>query len=89
MSTTDKLAGAIIKKPTASVAAKRMTSKNPIINMLLDPKFKRQMAMALPKSLTADRLTRIVMTEFRKHRHSCDAIRNHFSAQLCNAPLWA
>lgn len=66
MSTTDKLAGAIIKKPAASVAAKRMTSKNPIINMLLDPKFKRQMAMALPKSLTADRLTRIVMTEFRK-----------------------
>lgn len=66
MSTTDKLAGAIIKKPTASVASKRMTSKTPIINMLLDPKFKRQMAMALPKSLTADRLTRIVMTEFRK-----------------------
>lgn len=66
MSTTDKLAGAIIKKPAASVAAKRMTSKNPVINMLLDPKFKKQMAMALPKSLTADRLTRIVMTEFRK-----------------------
>lgn len=66
MSTTDKLAGAIIKKPAASVAAKRMTSKNPIINMLLNPKFKRQMAMALPKSLTADRLTRVVMTEFRK-----------------------
>lgn len=67
MSTTDKLAGAIIKKPAASVAAKRMTSKNPIINMLLNPKFKNQMAMALPKTLTADRLTRIVMTEFRKN----------------------
>lgn len=69
MSTTDKLRGAIApaaQQAPAAAPQKRMTSKNPIINMLLDPKFKRQMAMALPKSLTADRLTRIVMTEFRK-----------------------
>lgn len=69
MSTTDKLRGAIApaaQQAPAAAPQKRMTSKNPIINMLLSPAFKNQMAMALPKTLTADRLTRIVMTEFRK-----------------------
>ena len=68
MSTTDKLRGAIAPagQQTAAAPQKRMTSKNPIINMLLSPAFKAQMALALPKALTADRLTRIVLTEFRK-----------------------
>ena len=69
MSTTDKLRGAIApaaQQAPAAAPQKRMTSKNPIITMLLSPAFKNQMAMALPKTLTADRLTRIVRTEFRK-----------------------
>lgn len=65
MSTTDKLAGALAPK-TQAAPAPRMRSRNPIVDMLLSPKFKAQMAMALPKTLTADRLTRIVLTEFRK-----------------------
>jgi recombination protein RecT len=69
MSTTDKLRGAIApaaQQAPAAAPQKRMTSKNPVINMILSPAFKNQMAMALPKTLTADRLTRIVLTEFRK-----------------------
>ncbi len=37
-----------------------------LLNIVCSDKFKQQMAMALPKSLTADRLARIVMTECRK-----------------------
>lgn len=67
MSTTDALRGAIAPaQQQAPATPKRMTSKNPIINTLLSPAFKTQMSMALPKSLTADRLTRIVLTEVRK-----------------------
>lgn len=50
---------------TPAKAPARVASKNPIINMLVSDNFKRQMSLALPKSLTADRLTRIVLTEFR------------------------
>lgn len=69
MSTTDKLRGAIApaaQQTAAAVPKKSTTSNGPIINRLLSPAFKKQMAMALPKSLTADRLARIVLTEIRK-----------------------
>ena len=66
MNTTDKLATALGQAPAPVKAPARVASKNPIINMLVSDRFKKQMALALPKSLTADRLTRIVLTEFRK-----------------------
>lgn len=66
MNTTDKLATALGQAPAPVKATARVASKNPIINMLVSDSFKKQMALALPKSLTADRLTRIVLTEFRK-----------------------
>lgn len=53
------------KVPAASVT-KVMHSKNPVVDMLVSPKFKAQMQLALPKTLTAERLTRIFLTEFRK-----------------------
>lgn len=67
MSTTDKLANAIVKKPaSAAPAAKRAAVKEPVVAMLLSPQFKAQLQTALPKTLTADRMARIVLTEFRK-----------------------
>lgn len=66
MSTTDKLAGAIVKKPAAAAPAAERAPGNPIVSMLLSPQFKAQMQTALPKTLTADRMARIVLTEFRK-----------------------
>ena len=65
MSTTDKLAGAIVKKPAAAAPAAERAPGNPIVSMLLSPQFKAQMQTALPKTLTADRMARIVLTEFR------------------------
>lgn len=50
------------------------TKPKTILGLLSDPKIKHQMAIALPKSLTADRLARIVMTEIRKNPklETCD-----------------
>lgn len=64
MSTTDKLAGAIVKKQTTTPAQRKPAE--PVVAKLLSPAFKRQMQTALPKTLTADRMARIVLTEFRK-----------------------
>lgn len=59
---------------TTAKTPARVASKDPVINMLVSDSFKKQMSLALPKSLTADRLTRIVLTEFRKTPKllSCD-----------------
>ena len=37
-----------------------------LAGLLADPKIKAQMALALPKHMTADRLARIATTEIRK-----------------------
>lgn len=59
--------------PAPSVPVQTSEAKVPaqkkeptLLNIVNSPKFKQQMALALPKSLTADRLCRIVMTECRK-----------------------
>ena len=88
MSTTDKLKGALAPTARATSPSKRMTSKDPIINRLLSPEFRRQMALALPKTLTADRLMRIVVTECRKNQAllRCDE-QSFFGAVLQCAAL--
>ena len=70
MSTTDQLkqqiapATAAAQKQTAVVqAAKQPTT---LLGVVRSPSFQKQMALAMPKSMTPDRLTRIVMTECRK-----------------------
>lgn len=70
MSTTDQLkqqiapATAAAQQQTAVVqAAKQPTT---LLGMVRSPAFQKQMALAMPKSMTPDRLTRIVMTECRK-----------------------
>lgn len=52
---------------TAKAPAPAVEKKAPtLLNIVNSDRFKKQMALALPKSLTADRLARIVMTECRK-----------------------
>ena len=70
MSTTDQLkqqiapSTAAAQQQTAVVqAAKQPTT---LIGVVRSPAFQKQMALAMPKSMTPDRLTRIVMTECRK-----------------------
>lgn len=71
MSTTEKTMNALgmqqevaeQQKQTAVTAAKNPGS---LLAIVQSAGFKKQMALALPKCLTADRLTRIVTTECRK-----------------------
>jgi len=61
MSTNDKLKTAIVEKPNAGMTA----SNQPTILKYLET-YKSQIAAALPKHLTPDRMVRIVTTEVRK-----------------------
>lgn len=66
MSTTDALKQAVapaVARERAVEAAKKPTT---MLGIVRSKEFQSQMAMALPKTMTAERLTRIVMTECRK-----------------------
>lgn len=66
MSTTDVLKSQVA--PAAAQTAVVQAAKNPttLLGMIRQPNFQKQMALAMPKSMTPDRLTRIVMAECRK-----------------------
>lgn len=68
MSTTDVLKNKMgIKNANAGAVATKADRPKTVLDVVLGHGFQNQMKMALPKNLTADRLTRIVMTEFRKN----------------------
>lgn len=50
-----------------AAAAKAAKSKYPLINALRSDAFKKELALALPKTLTADRMARVLLTECRKN----------------------
>lgn len=62
MSTTDALKAQL----TPATAPAQQLKANSLIDVVRSKGFQTQMALALPKSMTAERLTRIVMTECRK-----------------------
>lgn len=62
MTNSEKLKAAAGKTPVAKTDIKNAT----IASLMADPKIKAQMALALPKHLTADRLARIATTEMRR-----------------------
>lgn len=66
MSTTDILKSQVA--PAAAQTAVAQSTKQPttLLGMVRSPAFQKQMALAMPKNMTPDRLTRIVMTECRK-----------------------
>lgn len=49
-----------------NVATQPATEHKTLAHLLTDPKIKQQIALALPKHMTADRLARIALTEIRK-----------------------
>jgi recombination protein RecT len=55
---------AVTGNNTAPAAPAR---NNTIAGLLVDPKIKQQIALALPKHMTADRLARIALTEVRRN----------------------
>ena len=67
MSTTDVLKNKMgVKSQKGAVATKADRPKT-VMDVVLGHGFQNQMRLALPKNLTVERLTRIVMTEFRKN----------------------
>lgn len=54
-----------VGKPVQTAPAQKTPMDN-VISAITSEGFKKQMALALPKTLTAERMTRIVLTEIRK-----------------------
>lgn len=65
MSTTDVLKSQVAPAAAQTTVVQQVKAAT-VIDVVRSKKFQAQMALALPKSMTADRLTRIVMTECRK-----------------------
>jgi recombination protein RecT len=66
MSSTTTLLKKVAPEKARAAAVAETSKPNTLVSLLRSPKVQAQMAMALPKSLTADRLTRIIITECRK-----------------------
>lgn len=67
MSTTDQLA-AVVNPTTTAPVAKPKTKAPIIVQQVLSDQFKKQLALAVPKHLNADRVARIAATEVRKNK---------------------
>ena len=67
MSTTDQLA-AVVNPTTTAPVAKPKTKAQIIVQQVLSDQFKKQLALAVPKHLNADRMARIAATEVRKNK---------------------
>lgn len=66
MSTADQLAAVVT--PTTAPVAKPKTKAPIIVQQVLSDQFKKQLALAVPKHLNADRMARIAATEVRKNK---------------------
>lgn len=66
MSTTDALKQAVAPAVARERAVEAVKKPTTMLGIVRSKEFQSQMAMALPKTMTAERLTRIVMTECRK-----------------------
>ena len=67
MSTTEQLKRTVAPTKARAAATAATTAKTgTMLDIVRSKSFQAQMALALPKSMTAERLTRIVMTECRK-----------------------
>lgn len=67
MSTTDQLA-AVVNPTTTAPVAKPKTKAPIIVQQVLSDQFKKQLALAVPKHLNAERMARIAATEVRKNK---------------------
>ncbi|MFY1029117.1 recombination protein RecT [Pseudomonas asiatica] len=60
------MSSSALKAAATGQVAQQSAAPKSIAGLLADPKVKSQMALALPKHMTADRLARIATTEIRK-----------------------
>ncbi|APV33285.1 hypothetical protein A6P37_25900 [Klebsiella pneumoniae] len=69
---------------TGNQVAQHSDKPTTLAGLLADPKIKAQMALALPKHMTADRLARIATTEIRKVPKLAACDQASFLGQLCS-----
>lgn len=67
MSTSDQLAAVVGTNKQSQTPAAPKKPVPALVRTVLSPGFKKQLATALPKHLTADRMARIALTEIRKN----------------------
>ena len=86
-SSTDALLKAVTPAAAQKAAAAKVAkSKYPLINTLRSEAFKKELALALPKTLTADRMARVLLTECRKNPALLDCELP--SVQSCRPHSW-
>lgn len=66
MSTTDDLVSKVAPEKAQAKAVAEVKKPGTLIDVVRSKNFQAQMSMALPKALSAERLTRIIATECRK-----------------------
>lgn len=88
MSTTTELLKKVAPAKARASALAKTAKPDTLMGWVCKPEFQAQMALALPKSLTAERLTRIVATECKKTPEllNCDP-ESFFGAVLQCAQL--
>lgn len=84
MSTTDQLAAVVTPTTTAPVAKPKTKASN-IVQQVLSDQFKKQLALAVPKHLNADRMARIAATEVRKNKTLMSTEPTSFLASVMQA----
>ncbi len=88
MSTTDALKSAIAPAaPAAATAVKKTEVPTTNRGWLCFDKFKKQVALALPKSMTAERMLRVILSECNKAPALFDCSRESFLGAIlqCSA----
>lgn len=84
MSTTDQLA-AVVNPTTTAPVAKPKTKAPIIVQQVLSDQFKKQLALAVPKHLNADRMARIAATEVRKNKELLNTEPTSFLGSVMQA----
>lgn len=85
MSTTQALKSQLTGKKSTGAVATKSEKPRTVLDVINGPGFQNQIKMALPKNLTPERLTRIVMTEFRKSPKLQTATPASFMAAVIQA----
>jgi recombination protein RecT len=75
---SSKALTAVATGNTSALATTKQERPKTIAGLLSDDNIKRQMALALPRHMTADRLARIALTEVRKNPKLGDADQGSF-----------
>lgn len=82
MSTTDALLEKVNPAAAKKAVAVKATKEGSLLDIVTSKGFQKQMALALPNTLTVERLTRIIMSECRKTPELLNCSPNSFYGSI-------